>query len=151
MLTEPSVITNSVSRSTAPDHLLLLLLPQKTLESKSHPVAKKRSSTTVLKISTELRRNRNKDLKKTQVNRTTVQQKDALELPPTISPLLNVSRNVTRKSAQPNNKEKRFTSRLRLRSKRLLMKRNLLRQRFVRSKSRLSKQRKSVSSRTLCS
>ena len=150
MLTESSAMANSVSRSPA-TRLLLLLLPLTTLESKSHLAAKKRSSTTVLKISTELRRNRNKDLKKPLVNRTTVQQRNVLELPPTILPLLNVNRNVTRKSAQPNNKEKRFTSRLRLRSKGLLMKRNLLRQRFVRSKSRLSKQRKSVSSRTLCS
>ena len=143
-------MANSVSRSPA-TRLLLLLLLLTTLESKSHLAAKKRSSTTVLKISTELRRNRNKDLKKPLVNRTTVQQRNVLELPPTILPLLNVNRNVTRKSAQPNNKETRFTSRSRLRSKGSLMRRNLLRQRFVRSKSRLSKQRKSVSSRTLCS
>ena len=150
MLTESSAMANSVSRSPA-TRLLLLLLPLMMLESKLHPAVKKRSSTTVLKISTELRRNRNKDLKKPLVNRTTVQQRNVLELPPTILPLLNVNRNVTRKSAQPNNKETRFTSRSRLRSKGSLMRRNLLRQRFVRSKSRLSKQRKSVSSRTLCS
>ena len=151
MPTALSAITSSVSRSPA-THLLprchhLLTTP----ESKSHLAAKRKNSMTALMISTELRRNRNKDLKKTQLKRTTAQPKDARELPLTTSLLLSVNRNVIRRSVQPNNREKRSTSRLRLRSKESLKRRNLLNRRFVRSKSRLNKQRKSVSSRTSCS
>ena len=151
MLTESSAMANSVSRSPATHLLLRCQHPLTTPESKLHLAAKRRNSMTELRISTELRRNRNKDLKKTQLKRTTAQPKDARELPLTTSLLLSANRNVIRRSAQPNNREKRSTSRLRLRSKESLKRRNLLNRRFVRSKSRLNKPRKSVSSRTSCS
>ena len=150
MPTVPSAMPNSVSRSPA-TRLPLLLLLLTTLVSKLHLVAKRKSSMTVLRISTELKRNRSKDLKNNQLTKTIAQLKDALELPRTISPQLNDNRNVIRKSAQPNNREKRSTNRSRLRNKESLMRKSLLRRRFVRSKKRPSSKRKSVSSRTLCS
>ena len=80
MPTEPLAITNSVSRSlvTRLLHRCPRLL-RTTQKRKLHLAVKKRSSMTVSRILMELKRSKNKDLKKTQARRTIAQQKDALE------------------------------------------------------------------------
>ena len=117
MKTAPLAMVNSVSKSPltrllhkCPNNLLTML------ESKLHLVEKRKSSMTVLRILMRQRK-RSRDLKKTKAKSSTAQQENAIERPPTTLHLLSVNRNVTRKSAKPNNKGKRFTSRLRLRNK----------------------------------